>query len=94
MSLVKLQATVVAAAVLLAFLLPGSANAGQAGWYWHGKPVVVGSRIYPPYPWGYPHLDLGWKYPMFGEWVDTPHHYYHSYRTYYYQRPPYWDCCW
>lgn len=103
MSMAKIYTAAAAAAValLLVFALPGSADAR-----WHGKvyPRVhvihvypPFGRIYTPYPWGYPAHHLGWRYPMFGEWIGRSR--WHGedvgpVRLYYYQLPPYWDCCW
>lgn len=93
MPMAKICTAVAAVALLLMFSVPGSADGGWHkgyghwhGRYWHGLYRHRG-RIYPPYPWGYPWTDLGWKYPMFGKWMG-------GYRHYYYQLPPYWGCCW
>jgi hypothetical protein len=82
MSMAKLCTAVAAVAVLLAVSLPGPAEAG-----WHHRVYPSFYRFYPPYPWGHSVFHLWWKYPMFGEWVAGG-------RRYFYQFPPYWDCCW
>jgi hypothetical protein len=97
MSVARICSAIAAVALLLVFLLPGSANAG-----WHHRhynphdfypvypfPMIYAplQRLYAPYPWGFPEYDLGSRYPMYGKW-------YGHVRRYYYALPPYWDCCW
>lgn len=81
----KICTAAAALTLLLLFCVPSSADGGS---WRHGKVHKPFGRIYLAYPWGYPvRHHLYWKYPMFGEWTN-------GVRRYYFQLPPYWDCCW
>jgi hypothetical protein len=90
MSMAKIWTAVAALAMVLAVSFTDSADAG-----WHRRVYPPFYRIYPPYPWGYPDHHLGRVFPMFAETVvRRVGNYYYRDTLYYYQAPPYWDCCW
>ena len=92
MTMARLHAALAAVALLLLFFIPASARADGMEKVRRHVVYMPANRIYPLHPWGFPHQDLGWKYPMFGEYIPRGPYYFH--RVYYYLLPPYRDCCW